>query len=111
MKIYFKSRKMEKVCNSEREIIRAYGAQCGRKLQQRLEELRAACSLAVISNLPPPRCHEMEGDRDGQLSVDLLHPQRLFFIPANDPIPRKQDGGLDWSLVTEIKVVEIEDPH
>lgn len=82
-----------------------------RKLQQRLMELKAASCLADISKVPPPRCHQLSGDRGVQLSVDLEHPYRLLFIPANDPIPVKQDGGLDWAKVTEIEIVEIVDTH
>jgi len=82
-----------------------------RKLQQRLMELKAAPCLDDISKVPPPRCHPLSGDRDGQLSVDLEHPYRLLFIPANDPIPVAQDGGLDWTKVTEIEIVEITDTH
>lgn len=111
MKIYFNSRKMEKICNSGRECVRVYGQQGGRKLQQRLEEFRAATSLIMVSKQPPPRCHELTGDRKGQLSVDLQHPFRLIFIPANDPIILKSDGGLDWSSVTEIEIIEITDTH
>ena len=82
-----------------------------RKLQQRLMELKAASCLADISKVPPARCHLLSGDRDAQLSVDLEHPYRLLFIPANDPIPVTQDGGLDWTKVTEIEIVEITDTH
>jgi len=57
--------------------------------------------------MPPP----LSGNRDGQLSVDLKHPYRLLFIPANDPIPVTQDGGLNWAKVTEIEIVEIIDTH
>ena len=82
-----------------------------RKLQQRLMELKAAPCLDDISKVPPPRCHPLSGDRDGQLSVDLEHPYRLLFIPANDPIPVTQNGGLDWTKVTEIDIIEITDTH
>jgi len=82
-----------------------------RKLQQRLMELKAASCLADISKVPPARCHLLSGDRDAQLSVDLEHPYRLLFIPANDPIPVTQDGGLDWTKVTEIEIIEITDTH
>jgi proteic killer suppression protein len=74
-------------------------------------ELKAAPCLDDISKVPPPRCHPLSGDRDGQLSVDLEHPYRLLFIPANDPRPLTQDGGLDWTKVTEIEIVEITDTH
>lgn len=90
---------------------RAFGADRARKLQRRLLELKAASHLEQIPRVPPPRCHEMTGNRQGQLSVDLDHPYRLFFIPANDPVPRKEDGGLDWAGVTEIEIIEIADPH
>ena len=53
----------------------------------------------------------MTGDRAGQLSVDLKHPYRLYFFPANDPIPKTKDGGLDWCKITEIEIIEIIDPH
>ena len=82
-----------------------------RKLQQRLMELKAATCLADVSKAPPPRCHQLSGNLEGQLSVDLEHPYRLLFIPANDPVPVTQDGGLDWPQVTEIEIVEIADTH
>ena len=82
-----------------------------RKLQQRLMELKAAFCLDDISKVPPPRCHPMSGNREGQMSVDLEHPYRLLFIPANDPVPVTEDGGLDWARVTKIEIVEITDTH
>jgi len=45
------------------------------------------------------------------MSVDLEHPYRLLFIPANDPVPVTGDGGLDRARVTEIEIVEIADTH
>lgn len=82
-----------------------------RKLQQRLMELKAAASLKDISRVPPPRCHELTGNRSGQFSVDLEHPYRLLFIPANNPIPMLPEGGLDWENITEIEIIEIVDTH
>jgi hypothetical protein len=41
----------------------------------------------------------------------LDHPYRLIFIPADDPIPTKDDGGLDWSKVTAVEILEIADTH
>ena len=74
-------------------------------------ELRAASNLDEISRVPPPRCHELSGDRKGQLSVDLDHPFRLILIPADDPIPTKPDGGLDWASLTSVEILEIADTH
>jgi plasmid maintenance system killer protein len=111
MLIFFRTKKLQKICNSSREMQRSFGAIRAKKLQQRLMELQAADHLGQILRVPPARCHEMTGDRQGQLSVDLDHPYRLFFIPVNDPVPLREDQGLDWPAVTEIEIIEIADPH
>jgi plasmid maintenance system killer protein len=111
MRIFFKTRKLQKICSESSRSQKQLGAKCGRKLQQRLMELKAAQNLADISRLRPARCHELTGDRAGQLFVDLEHPYRLLFIVANDPYPERQGGGVDWDGVTEIEIIEIVDTH
>lgn len=61
-----------------------------------MDDLVAALTLEEFRNLPG-RCHELHSDRAGQLSLDLDGPYRLIFEPADDPIPTKPDGGLEWS--------------
>ena len=64
-----------------------------------------------LRNLPSPRCHELKGNLKGKLSIDLYHPYRLIFEPADDPIPQKEDGGLDWTRVTSVKIIGVKDTH
>ncbi len=111
MIIYFRTKKLQKICSRTKSSQKELGHEIARKLQQRSMELKAASCLVDISRVPPPRCHHLTGNRNGQLSVDLKHPRRLYFIPANDPIPKTEDGGLDWRNVTEIEIIEIFDPH
>ena len=111
MDILFRTSKLEKVCNNKTRRERKYGSVRAKLLGRRLDDLRAADCLADISRLPPAGCHELGGDRDGQISVDLDHPYRLLFTVANDPVPLKPDGGLDWSKVTAIKIKGVEDTH
>ena len=59
----------------------------------------------------PGRCHELTGNRKGQLSVDLDGPYRLIFKTAHNPLPRKEDGGLDWERVTAIVVLGVDNTH
>jgi proteic killer suppression protein len=87
-----------------------YGDKMAGKLKQRLMELRAADSLSDISHLPPPRLHELK-NRNGVFSVDLDEKQRLLFVPANNPIPTLDGGGIDKARVTEIEITGIEDTH
>jgi proteic killer suppression protein len=111
MKIYFKTRKLQKSCSQEREMRRMFGARNAAKLAQRLFELQAAESLQDISHHPPARCHELTGKQAGQFSVDLEHPYRLLFVPAENPVPRLKEGGIDRSRVKDIVIINIKDTH
>ncbi|MCY2989706.1 MAG: killer suppression protein [Planctomycetota bacterium] len=111
MEVRFASRKIQKLCNSDKEMRAKLGPRGAERLQQRLLELQAATPLEDLRHLPGPRCHELAQDRKGQLAVELVHPQRLIFEPASDPVPTKADGGLDWPRVTAVVIVEIVDYH
>jgi len=111
MEVSFASRKMQKACSSEKEMKLEWGAALTKKLQQRLMELKAADTLDDISRLRPARCHELIGNRKGQLSLDVTHPYRLIFKPDHDPVPCKPEGGLDRAQVTKVVVLEIVDTH
>ena len=111
MDILFKTNKFRKECNDFKRLQKKYGQRRAELIRRRLDDLRAADILADIGHLPPARCHELHGDREGQLAVDLKYPYRLVFEPANDPIPRKADSGLDWAKVTAILIISVEDYH
>ncbi len=111
MEISFASSKLAKLCNLQQEMRGKLGPRCAERLQQRLEELGAAATLQDMRSLPGARCHELTEDRKGQLAVDLVHPRRLVFEPAHDPVPTKAGGGLDWPRVMEIVILEVVDYH
>jgi proteic killer suppression protein len=108
--ILYKNGKLAKVFNSESQLKQKYGDRA-KFLKRRLYEMSAAGSLEELRSLPQARCHELKENRKGTLAVDVGHPYRLVFEPANDPIPRKLDGGLDWTKVTAIRILEVEDYH
>jgi len=93
-----------------KRLVRMHNEQRAKLIRRRLDDLRAAPMLEVMRNLPG-RCHELKGDRKGQLSLDLDGPYRLIFMPANDRMPTKADGGLDWTRVTTVTVLEVSDTH
>ncbi|MHB1272875.1 MAG: hypothetical protein ACYCZD_08945 [Rhodanobacter sp.] len=73
MDIRFADRKLEKECNDARLLQRRHGERRAKLLQTRLAVLAAATCLADIGPpyRGPMRCHELTGDRAGQLSIDL----------------------------------------
>ena len=109
----FATKKLEKELNGGKAMMKANGAIRSKRLKIGLAAMRAAPSLAAFAPpmSPPHRCHELTGNRKGQLSMDLDHPYRLLFQPTHDPLPVRKEGGLDWNLVTAIKILQIEDTH
>ena len=110
MDISFANEKLKKECLDFKASSKAHGAVCAKKIRQRLDDMRAAATLEVCRTLPG-RYHELKGDRKWQIAADVEHPKRLIFEPAHDPMPVKEDKGLDWSKVTAVTVLEIEDYH
>ena len=96
--------------NDTKRLVRRHNSQRAKLIRRRLDDLRAAAVLEVMRNLPG-RCHELKGDRPGQLSIDLDGPYRLLFTPAHNPRPEKPDGGLDWTRVTAIILVGVVNTH
>ncbi len=109
--IGFRNTKLEKLCNDAILMQRKLGAQDARVLMMRLGVLKNAICLDDVPKTPPERCHELDHDRKGEFAVDLAHPKRLVFVPNHDPVPLKEDGGIDLKKVTAITIIEIIDYH
>ncbi|HVR98337.1 MAG TPA: type II toxin-antitoxin system RelE/ParE family toxin [Thermoanaerobaculia bacterium] len=110
MDISFANDKLERECCDSKVCRKRYGDERAKRLGRRLDDLRAAETLAVMRSLPG-RCHELSANLKGQLAIDLDGPYRLIFEPAHDPIPVDDNGRLVWSLVTAIRILRIEDYH
>ncbi len=111
MVIHFRSNKLEKIFSSEKELTRSYGVEQAKILMRRVSELGTVRCLADLRLLPQVRAHELTGDRKGQISITVRQPYRLILLTANEPVPQLPDGGLDWSLVTEVTVIEVVNYH
>jgi len=110
MDISFQDSRFARQCNQKRVLQKKQGFVRAHKINQRLGQFRVAKNLADRRDFPG-RCHELKGSRAGQLALDLDHPYRLIFEPAHDPVPRKTDGGLDWTAVTAVLIIGVEDYH
>ena len=110
MEVSYKSKKLKDLFEDPVKLVKRYGS-LSRKIDQRKEELKAAGSLEVMSRISGARCHELTGKRKGCLAVNLSGNWRMIFMPDQDPVPLKDDGGLDWGGVKKIKIIEITDYH
>jgi len=110
VEISYKNRKLEKQLTDPKEMAKAF-EQLARKVNQRLKDLTDADTLAIMRTIPAAKCHELTGNRKGELAVDVSGNYRMIFEPNHDPKPKKDDGSLNWEQVTKIQINEIEDYH
>jgi len=108
MEIAYKDERLRRLCLDKAHAIKKLGSPCAEKLRIRLSDIFAASN---VRELPSGRPHALEGDRKGQFAVDLLKGKRLIFIPDNQPTPVVGKDNVDWSNVTKIKIIAIEDYH
>lgn len=98
MVVTYKSKSIEKICTDVSKAIRKYGEEIAQKIYQRLNEIRAVPSVEVMIQCHIGRCHRLEGNRNGQYSVDLVHPYRLIFTVKD-------------AQIQIAKIIEIVDYH
>lgn len=109
VELVFATTRLQRLFESQKELRRTHGDRCAKKLMTRVADLRAAGTLAEFRRLPG-RCHELDGDRHGQLALELEGGKRLIFSPRGPDIHRA-DGGLDWNLVEAVCLIEVVDYH
>ena len=73
--------------------------------------LHGATTLAEVPATPPEGCHPLSGKRRGQFAVDVDHPCRLVFKPGVEPVPVRDDGGIDIERIVAIKIPQTVDCH
>lgn len=64
----------------------------------RIDQLNAAETVEEMINFSIGRCHQLNGNREGQYALDLVHPYRLIFVKIDDQIQI-------------VKIMEIVDYH
>jgi plasmid maintenance system killer protein len=110
IEIIFRTERLRRDCTEDRWMRRAWGANRTRVLRRRLDQIHAAETLADLRPVHP-RTHELIGDHAGQISLDLDGPWRVLLEPVDPEAVRKPDGGLDWTRITAVRILAVEDTH
>jgi len=110
MEIAYANSRIEKICTDAKKAKKELGHVGTKVLLQRLNQLANEPNLEKL-RFYPGNFHELTGNRWGQLAVNLEGLTRLIFEPYHDVRPTKPDGGLDWSAVTSVIIIEIVDYH
>ena len=110
MEIDFATSKLRRQLESGKNLKKAFGDRA-RRIMMRLDVLEQAENLVDTPTDPPCRCHQWDRDWAGCFAVDISGDWRLIFEPAHDPIPTRDDGGIDRSAVVAIRIRAIVDYH
>jgi len=110
MELSFKNNKLKKSLTTDMGIAKSYG-KLAKKIKQRKVQLESADNLEVISKLPALRLHQHIGKGKGTWSIDIQENWRILFEINQDPIPTLEDGGIDLTAITIIRIESVEDPH
>ena len=111
MEISFKTNQLGKDLNSAKKLRKKYGDVRARYIIRRMKVLAASTTLAEVPHQPPERCHQLSGDRDEQFGVTIKDQWRIVFKVNHEPIPRKEDNGIDLGKITKITITWIGDYH
>ena len=86
MLITYKNKKIQKICTNFSKALCTYGYDIAQKIHMRINEISAAPNIEVMIQFHIGRCHQLNGSRNGQYAVDLVHPYRLIFQVQNKTV-------------------------
>ena len=110
MTVIFSDKKLKKLFNNDRALLRKFGKLRAMKLKTRLDQLRSANNLEALRS-QPGNFHELIGNRKGQWACDLDQPYRLVFITIDPVIAVELVRENEGIKSTVVKVLEVINYH
>lgn len=102
MELAFDSRALRTMCESETVAKRNLGTKVAETLKHRLGDLRAATSINEVI-VGQPRLLDAE-----QMVIDLCDGYHIIFSANHPKKPISEDGALDWTKVSRVKILRID---
>jgi len=110
VEIKFTDKRLEKLANDDRKMLKELGKVRATILRRRLTQMEDANTLEDVRYLPG-NYHELTQNRKGQWGCDLDQPYRLIFTAQERPIPSTKDGKYIWLEISGVEIIEIIDYH
>jgi toxin HigB-1 len=102
VEIAFRTKRLRDMCASEVEAEGYLGAAVANELKRRIADLRAATAISDLIASPPIPI----GDSD-QLAMPLSDGHRIIIAANHLENPKSADGGIDWSAVQRVRLMDI----
>lgn len=106
LELAFAKKSLRLLCENKAKAEQSLGARIAKQLRQRLADMRAAtCTTDLVAGTP----RKLEGNRRQQMSVDICDGYRMIFCANHNSNPLLDSGDVDWTKVSRVKIVRIEE--
>jgi hypothetical protein len=105
IQLAFESKTLRSICENEDYAQREFGVRVAEKLKHRLADLTSCTSIRDLVVGRRPRTADSEHGR--QMIVDLAEGYEMLLEVNHPKPPVNETGGIDWSRVTRIKILDI----
>lgn len=107
MEYFAETKKLTKILNDPKLLLKHYGKARAKRIQASLDEFDAAQNLTQIPSDPPPRCHPLKGNLEGKFAVDVSGNYRMVF----EGYDKYDQLSTDKNEIVTIQIINIEDYH
>lgn len=107
MEYFAENRKLTKILNDPRLLVKNFGRDRAKRIQARLDEFDAADTLKQIPSDPPPRCHRLHNNLEGKFAVDVSKNFRIVF----EGYDKADQLSIEKSAIVTVQIIKIEDYH
>ncbi|AVK61666.1 plasmid maintenance system killer protein [Lactobacillus sp. CBA3605] len=107
MEYFAENRKLTKILNDSRLLVKTFGHDRAKRIKARLDEFNAADTLQQIPFDPPPRCHRLRNNLEGKFAVDVSKNFRIVF----EGYDKADQFSVEKSSIVTVQIIKIEDYH
>jgi hypothetical protein len=104
----FATLRIRSLCECQAEAEEAYGFAVAKQLRARLADLR---EVDTVLELPVGRPREIPASPHNNYALNLAKGYRLVMRANHHKIPILESGRVDWSEVSRVMIIRIEDGH
>lgn len=105
MEISFENKNLRRLCESQNRAKNQLGDISAQKLKNLLADLDALNNVAEMLSL---RIHNLTIGKDGIFTIELAENSKIVFSANHLQTPLLTNKAVDWSKVTRIKILSLE---
>lgn len=111
MQVHVPDQQLKDCLASQQKLSQRFGMKQARILMRRISELFASDCLGDFCALPQTRTRELDGNRRGQIALNLLPALEMIIAPIKDLNSSQQIAPSNWMGATHVNIVDVSEPR